>query len=73
MELKPFHEELAILWQKQKKTALTIAETKDLRDCMDLHVAYMFDQSKLFNLSLAASMADDVSWQHEICARIDKP
>lgn len=70
MDYMPFHERIAELWQKKK--SLTTAETIELHQCLDLHLAYMFEQSKLFNLSLAASLADDVTWQHEICERIDK-
>lgn len=74
MDLKPFHGRLAELWQKSKTLGgkLTVAESKELGQCLDLHAAFMYEQAKLFNLSLAASMVDDTEWQHEICARLDK-
>ncbi len=61
--------ELSILQRKRK---LTQSETKELNESLVYLEQIEWQKAKLKNLSLMASMVDDVSWQHELCKEIDQ-
>lgn len=75
MDYKPYAERIAELWIIQtgrSKRQLTLNELVEWRHCMDMLASDMYKQAELFNLSLVASMSNDVEWQHDICRKIDE-
>jgi hypothetical protein len=60
------------LWTINKRRPLTDEEMTEFAHCMDAHVNRAWQISKLKNLSLLAHMTDDVEWQHELCAKLEK-
>lgn len=73
MRILPAHQRLAELTLKSKsKEGITMAELKEMQQCLDVNVRHVQAAAKFHNLSLLASETDDVEWQHEICAAIDK-
>lgn len=68
----PIHERLAELYVINKRRPLTPEEMMELQQCLAANVKYCWEQAYLKNMSLLASMTNDVDWQHEICREIDK-
>lgn len=66
------HKMLAYLWLTQKKRELTDRERDDMIHCLDANLNRIMKFSKLENMSLAASIIGDHSWQHEICKQIEE-
>lgn len=56
----------------QRKRRLTQSETKEMNESLNYLEQLEWQKAKLKNLSLLASMTDDVSWQHEICSELDQ-
>lgn len=50
---------------------LTHNEKKELEQCLKINEVLAYEEAKLKNLSLIAFEANDIEWQHEICARIE--
>lgn len=71
MNVKPFHQRLAELYVINKRRPLTTEEMLELQHCLAANVHYCWEMAYLANMSLLASMTNDVDWQHEICAEID--
>lgn len=67
----PVMNRMATIWASKRKRELTEAEMNEMALCLNWLVNYMYRQAHLRNLSLMASMIDDVEWQHEICKDID--
>ncbi len=55
-----------------KRRPLTDAEMMEVHHCLSANVDYVWKMCYLQNLSLMASMTDDIEWQFEICAQIDE-
>lgn len=73
ISVRPFHHRLAALRAKQKSfVGLTPEEEKELDQCLDLNVTYLWSQAILFNYSLMASITNDIDWQHDLCGEMDK-
>ncbi|MBO7748699.1 MULTISPECIES: DUF7667 family protein [Paenibacillus] len=72
MTILPIHERLAELWTIRGARNLTGEEQADLEHCLAVNAMHVRQFANLHNLSLAASMAGDVEWQHEICQRLEK-
>lgn len=75
MELKvhTVHQRLAELWAKKKKRGyLTEKEKEELEMCLDWNVTYCWNIARLRTLSFLAHETNDVEWQHQICAEIDR-
>lgn len=70
--MEPIFRRLAELWQKQKCGDLTDQEAMDFTHCLNANLNYWWEMSYLENMSLLASMANNVDWQNEICIDIDK-
>lgn len=66
------HWRLAELWTLQKQRELTEDEESEMSACLHYNAIYARKLSRLYNLSLAASMTNDIEWQHEICVEIEK-
>jgi hypothetical protein len=65
------HWRLAELWTLQQKRELTEEEESEMSACLHYNAIYARKLARLYNLSLAASMINDVEWQHEICKQIE--
>lgn len=63
---------LAELWAIKKHRPLTNDEKKELYHCLEANLNKCRKVANLKNLSLLASMNDDIDWQHEICSQLDK-
>ncbi|MCM3628467.1 hypothetical protein M3194_13960 [Paenibacillus glycanilyticus] len=72
MTILPIHERLAELWIIRGSRRLTSEEQADFEHCLAVNAMHMRQLAGLYNLSLAASIAGDVEWQHEICQRLEK-
>jgi dephospho-CoA kinase len=72
MSVMIFHENLARLWVLNKKRPLTPKEMKEVQECLAANANYVWEMAYLENMSLMASMTNDVDWQHEICREIDE-
>lgn len=72
MTILPIHERLAELWTIRGGRHLTAEEQADFDHCLAVNAMHIRQIANLHNLSLAASMAGDVAWQHEICQRLEK-
>lgn len=68
----PVHKRIAELWMTKKKRPLSESEQKELEHCLEANANKAWKLASLENLSLVASMVNDTTWQHEICAKIDK-
>ncbi|MBO8165098.1 MAG: hypothetical protein H0Z34_15555 [Brevibacillus sp.] len=60
------------LWTINKRRPLTDDEMTEFIHCMDAHLKRAWEIAKLKNLSLVASMTNDVKWQHELCAKLER-
>ncbi|SFD66097.1 hypothetical protein SAMN05216378_0880 [Paenibacillus catalpae] len=72
MTILPIHERLAELWIIRGGRHLTSEEQADFEHCLAVNAMHIRQIANLYNLSLAASMAGDVTWQHEICQRLER-
>lgn len=63
---------IAQLHYTSKNRPLSPQEAKELELCLDWVVNKTLARAALSNLSLLASMTNDITWQHEICSSIDK-
>lgn len=70
--MRGVHERLAELYMVGQKRPLTNEETLELNICMKANAEWIWKMNKLKTLSLLASQTNDMDWQHEICARIEK-
>lgn len=61
--------ELSIL---QRHRELNASETREIIESIQYLEKLEWKKAKLKNLSLMASMTDDVVWQHEICTDLEK-
>ncbi len=55
-----------------KRRQLTPEEMSEVQHCLSENVSYCWEVAHLENMSLLASMTNDVDWQHEICLDIDR-
>lgn len=72
MGMLPVYERMAELRIIQRRKKLTDAELRELEHCLDMNADYCYRLSQLYNLSLVASITEDVDWQHELCREIEK-
>lgn len=72
VEVLPIHQRLAELWTLNKRRKLTSEEMSEVSNCLDANAKHVWQMAYLENLSLMASMTNDVDWQHEICREIDQ-
>jgi hypothetical protein len=72
VEVLPIHQRLAELWTINKRRPLTPDEMKEVQHCLAENAKYCWKMAYLENMSLMASMTNDVDWQHEICKEIDE-
>lgn len=56
----------------ERLRALTQEEVRELNEALDYLENLEWEKSKLKNLSYIASLTNDIEWQHEICAKLDK-
>lgn len=68
----PIINRVAQLRITQKIRGLDQVQQKELDLCLDWIVNHCWRQAHLRNLSLMASMTNDIDWQHEICRDIDE-
>ena len=66
------HQRMAELWTINKRRQLKDDEMTEFIHCMDAHLKRAWEIAKLKNMSLLASMTNDVEWQHELCSRLEK-
>jgi hypothetical protein len=71
MGVKPCHQRLAELFLLYKRRTLTAEEVMEMQHCLAANAKYCWEMAYLENMSLLASMTNDMNWQHEICADID--
>lgn len=62
---------IAELWTIQRGRELTQDEAMEFAHAMNANAKYWWEVAYLRNLSLMASMINDIAWQHEICIEID--
>lgn len=72
MGVMPIHQRLAELWTINKRRQLTPKEMDEVQHCLSMNMKYCWELAYQENLSLLASMTNDVDWQHEICLEIDR-
>jgi hypothetical protein len=63
---------MAELWTLQQTRPLTREEQNEMNICLHFNTNYARKLAELHNLSLAASMVQDIEWQHEICGKIEQ-
>jgi hypothetical protein len=68
----PVQQRLAELWVRNQRIGLTDDEVKELDHCMKLNWKYVWRLAFLENMSLMASMTNDVDWHFEVCRDIDE-
>lgn len=61
--------ELSILGRHRK---LSVTEKQEMQESIRFLEKLEWKKAKLKNLSLAASMINDLDWQHEICSELEK-
>lgn len=66
------HQRMAELSRLQRRRPLTVDEEVEMEQCLHINEDYAYKLSSLENLSLIAYEVNDVAWQHEICANIEK-
>ena len=55
-----------------KHRRLSRVERFEKQECLKYLERRFWELAKLKNLSLMAGMTEDVDWQHELCAEIEK-
>lgn len=71
MAIDALSQRIAELWTLQKGRKLTDPETTEFAHCMNAFTKHWWELAYLKNLSLMASMTNDVPWQHEVCLEMD--
>lgn len=71
MLVNPIHERIAELWIKSHSKGLSAMEETEFIHCMKQNVKICWEYAYLKNMSLLASMINDISWQQEICLEIE--
>ncbi|MDF9411007.1 hypothetical protein E1B06_04635 [Brevibacillus laterosporus] len=66
------HQRMVELWFINKTRELTDSEMTEMSHCLSANAQRAWEIAKLKNLSLIASMTNDIDWQHELCSRIEK-
>jgi hypothetical protein len=72
MNLFSVNQRIAELWTIKKAKPLTRSEEIELDLCLQAITNYMWKLNELENLSFLAYEINDMDWQHELCASIDK-
>lgn len=68
----PVHQMIALFWFKHNYgEGLADDEIEEFKHCMDANLKKAQRLAHLENLSLMASMIEDMEWQNEICKGID--
>jgi hypothetical protein len=70
--MHPVHQRLAELSAISSKRAFSLSEAVEFNQCLKANLSMAYEDAKIRNLSVIASECNDVDWQHEICARIEK-
>nr|WP_150959385.1 hypothetical protein [Aneurinibacillus sp. XH2] len=70
--IEPVVQRIAELWTIQRGRQLTQDETMEFAHAMNANAKYWWEMAYLRNLSLMASMTNDIAWQHEVCLEIDR-
>ncbi|MFD0677671.1 MULTISPECIES: DUF7667 family protein [unclassified Paenibacillus] len=65
------HWRLAELWTLGRQRELTEDEQSEVSACLHYNAIFARKLSSLYNLSMAASISNDIEWQHEICKQIE--
>jgi hypothetical protein len=68
----PVHQKIAELWIINQGRELTESEMKEMYICMKANANMCWELAYLQNISLMASMTNDIDWQHEISLEIDQ-
>lgn len=68
----PIHQRMAEIWMINKKRPLEEKEMLEMNQCLEANTKLCWEMACLENLSLMASMTNDIDWQHEICREIDE-
>lgn len=61
--------ELSILGRHRK---LSVTEKQEMQESIRFLENLEWQKAKLKNLSLVASMTDDIDWQHKLCSQLEK-
>jgi hypothetical protein len=72
MNIFPVHQRIAELWVRNQNKGLNDSELLEFNLCMKKFVTQMWKMAYLENMSLMASMTNDVDWQFEVCKEIDE-
>jgi hypothetical protein len=72
MVIHPVHRRLAELWTLSRNRKLTQSETEEFDQCLQVNAKLCWEMAYLENLSLLASMTNNIEWQHDICREIDQ-
>jgi hypothetical protein len=65
------HQRIAELWSASKRRTLTDQEVMEFDQCHAVNAKFCWKMAYLENMSLLASLTNDVDWQHEICRDIE--
>jgi hypothetical protein len=68
----PIHWRLGELHILNQSRELTNDEMQEMAHCLHLNATYARKLAELYNLSLVASMTDDMEWLDSVYADIDK-
>ena len=71
MGMMPIHQRIAELWTVNKRRPLTPDEMAEMQHCLTENAKLAWKIAHLENLSLMASMTNDMEWLHDICREID--
>lgn len=66
------HQRMAELTTINKKRPLTESEMDEMAICLEANAKKAWKLAALENLSLVASMSQDMEWMHEICRQIEE-
>lgn len=66
------HQRMAELYNINRMRQLTDKEMDEMAICVQANFNRVWEVAKLKNLSYLAHMTDDVEWQHELCAKLEK-
>lgn len=70
--LHPVHQRIAELSVLSRRRDLNYNEKKEFEQCLKVNESMAYDDAKITNLSLIAFETNDIEWQHEICAQVEK-
>lgn len=71
MMVKTFHRRLAELYDKHENKTLTLSESVELYQCIQLNRDWIVSIQKLELLSFASHIVNDLEAQFEVCARME--